>query len=110
MASFAWAPKDLFFGVFCVNRGLRGSQYRGQARSQELLPREVIVRFCGWNRRSGTGSTRFRVAGAGGAVGLALDFDDDRAVHQTVYQGHCQGGIAEVAGPGVEVDVRDESR
>ncbi len=35
-----------------------------------------------------------------GTVGAALDFEDDGAVDEAVEQGHGQGRVAKVVGPG----------
>jgi len=40
-----------------------------------------------------------------GSVGFALQFHDRCAIHDSVEQGHRQGSVAEVVGPGLEVDV-----
>src|SRR5260370_27556351 len=45
-----------------------------------------------------------------GAVGLALDLEDDGAVDQAVEESHGQGGIAQILAPGFEVDVGHQRR
>ena len=42
------------------------------------------------------------------AVRFAFDLEDDGAIDDAVEEGHGQGRIAEVVGPGVEVDVGDQ--
>jgi len=49
-------------------------------------------------------------AGAVGAIGAALDLQDNGAVHDTVEEGHRQRRVAQVFAPGVEVDVRHQRR
>jgi hypothetical protein len=48
--------------------------------------------------------------GAAGAVGFALDLEDDGAIDQAVQEGHGQGWVAQVVAPGVEVDVGGQGR
>ena len=50
---------------------------------------------------------RFRLSGA---VGLAFDLEDDRALDHAVEEGHRQRAIREVVSPFVEVYVGDQRR
>jgi hypothetical protein len=43
------------------------------------------------------------------SVGFAFQFHDRGAVNHAVEHGHRQRGIAEILGPGLEVDVGDQS-
>src|SRR6266540_1284239 len=44
------------------------------------------------------------------SIGFAFQLDDGGAVHDAIQQRHRQGRVAEVVGPGLEVDVRHQSR
>ena len=45
-----------------------------------------------------------------GSVGFAFQFYNRRAIHDSIQQRHRQGCVAEVVGPGLEVDVGYQSR
>src|SRR5487761_2476495 len=49
-------------------------------------------------------------AGAMGAVGAACEFENHGAVDEAVEEGRRQRGVAEVVGPGGEVDVGRQRR
>ena len=58
-----------------------------------------------------TRSTCGRLVGAAmDPVGFALQLHDGRTVHDPIQQRHRQGSIAEVFGPGLEVDVGHQGR
>ncbi len=42
------------------------------------------------------------------AEGLAVDFEDDGALDESVEKGHGEGSVGEIVGPLFEVDVGDE--
>ena len=44
------------------------------------------------------------------SIGFAFQLHDRGAVHHAIQQGHRQGRVAEVVGPGLEVDVGHEGR
>ena len=50
---------------------------------------------------------RFRLFGA---VGLAFDLEDDRALNQTVEEGHRQRAIRKIVSPFVEVHIGNQRR
>ena len=50
-----------------------------------------------------------RVWSAMGSVALALQLHDRRSIHDSIQEGHRQGGVAEVVGPSLEVDVGHQS-
>jgi len=45
-----------------------------------------------------------------GSIGLAIDLQDDRRIHDPVQERHRQRRVAQVIAPGLEIDVRHQRR
>ncbi len=91
-AGTLWVPNP-------VDRGLEQGHFGGLKASQWELPG-------GANGRSFRGGC----VGTVDPVGLPLQLHDRGSVDDAIQHGHRQRGVAEVVGPGLEVDVGDQRR